>query len=404
MDKSAFLPTEILIPSIENMEAWSVVACDQFTSERDYWERVAERTSEALSTFHMIMPEAFLNEVSPLDAAVSAAAVMEKYIDADVFEALPDSFVYVEREVTGGVRRGLVGAIDLEAYDYSPEAKARIRASEKTVTERLPVRTMIRESAALELPHAMVLIDDPEKTVVEPLHSRTASMRKVYDFELMEGGGRIKGWQVTGEDAERVLEAFKALSGREMELVVGDGNHSLAAAKEVWDKIKLTAAPEELENHPARYALCELNNVYDDGVKFEPIHRVVFNIDPEKMIEVMREKLTAPEGHTVTCVVNGTRRESLTVRGKNFGSMIEIFQDFLEEYAAFNEGTIDYIHDEDALLRVTEEEGSIGFLLPAMGKDELFKTVLMNGVFPKKSFSIGHARDKRYYLECRKIK
>ncbi len=405
MSQPAFKPADILIPVTGDMEDWSVIACDQFTSEREYWDRVEERCADKLSTLHMILPEAYLGSVSPPDMAESANAAMRGCLDAGVFETLKDSYVYVERHVSAGVRRGLVGALDLEAYDYSPHSSSPVRASERTVADRLPPRMKIRENAPLELPHIMVLIDDPEKCVVEPLRSRTHAMRRLYDFDLMENGGHITGWQVSGADAERVSEAFATMTLRPVQIVIGDGNHSLAAAKELWNRTKASLSPEEAENHPARYALVELNNVYDSGIEFEPIHRVVFGVDPDKLLEFMRQKLEIPDGREIEYCVGGERRGKMRVRGRSFGGMIEMLQSFIEEYVAMSDGgEVDYIHDEESLLRLTSQPGTVGFLLPGMDKSELFSTVISDGVFPKKSFSIGHARDKRYYLECRKIK
>ncbi len=403
MAASAFRPTDILLPATGNWEDWSVVACDQFTSEPDYWARVAARTAGVLSTYHMILPEAYLQETSALDAAAGIHAVMANYLEQGIFGVLRDSFVYVEREVSGGVRRGLVGALDLEAYDYNPRTDAKVRASERTVAERLPARMLIRENAPLELPHVMVLIDDSERSVVEPLSERKDRLPKLYDFPLMEGGGRIQGWQVPPHETAPVLDALERLAERDVQMVVGDGNHSLAAAKELWNRLKQTLTPEEAATHPARFALVEVNNVYDDVIRFEPIHRVVFDTEPEKLLEVLREKLSVPGGREIACVTEGRVTERIPIRGRSFGGMLEQLQSFLEEYAAETCGAVDYIHDEASLLRLTEEPGTVGFLMPVMGKEELFRTVLSDGVFPKKSFSIGHARDKRYYLECRVI-
>lgn len=403
MKKSAFVPADILIPATAAMNDWSVIACDQFTSEREYWDRVSERTAGKLSTFHMVLPEAYLNDVPLKDMAAATNSVMDSYLAADAFETVKNSFIYVERSVSGGVRHGLVGAIDLDMYDYSAGSKAPVRASEKTVIERLPARVTIREGASLELPHVMVLIDDAKKSVIEPLRKKTGSMRKLYDFELMEDGGHIKGYQVEGKLLRSVESALESLAEREVQMVIGDGNHSLAAAKELWERLKKTLSPDELKDHPARYALVELNNVYDEGVRFEPIHRVVFNVCPKKLTDVIKEKLGSADGRSIVCVSDG-KREEIKIRGRSFGKMIELLEDVLEEYAALCGGVIDYIHDEEAVTRLTAGEGSIGILLPAMDKADLFCTVISDGVFPKKSFSIGHARDKRYYLECRKIK
>ncbi len=403
MGTPAFRPTDILIPEKADFETWSVIACDQFTSERDYWDAVEERVRDRLSTYHMILPEAYLGDVSLEDMAPRANAAMSEALRDGVFEELKNSFVYVERQVTGGVRRGLVGALDLEAYDYSPLSVSPVRASERTVEERLPPRVRIREHAPLELPHIMVLIDDPDRSVVEPITSRREDLRKLYDFDLMEGGGHIRGWQVTGEDAENIEAALSRLAERDIQIVIGDGNHSLAAAKELWYKIKSTLSPAEAAKHPARYALVELNNVYDEGVRFEPIHRVVFGVDPHKLIEAANEHIVGP-GHELTYIIGGQDAGTISVRGKSFGGMVELLESFIEEYAAMSDGYVDFIHDEPSLRALTAKEGTIGFLLPAMDKSELFRTVQSDGVFPKKSFSIGHARDKRYYLEARKIR
>ena len=273
------------------------------------------------------------------------------------------------------------------------------------MADRLPPRMKIRENAPLELPHIMVLMDDPDRSVIEPLHGRVHALRKIYDFDLMEDGGHITGWQVTGEEARAVDGALSAIAQRDVQIVIGDGNHSLAAAKELWNRLKSTLTPEEAEKHPARYALVELNNVYDPAITFEPIHRVVFGVDTEKLLELMEQKLSIPDGREIEYVIGGRRAGKMRLRGRSFGGMIEMLQSFIEEYAAMSDaGEVDYIHDEESLLKLTESPDSIGFLLPSMDKSDLFRTVISDGVFPKKSFSIGHARDKRYYLECRKIK
>ncbi len=405
MPMPAFREADILLPRTSDLQDWSVIACDQFTSEPEYWDRVDRRVADKLSTYHMILPEAYLGSVSPLAMAERVNAAMASCLEAEVFEVLHNSYVYVERHVTGGIRRGLVGALDLDAYDYSPASTSPVRASERTVADRLPPRMKIREHAPLELPHTMVLIDDPDRSVVEPLRSRTHSMRRLYDFDLMEGGGHITGWQVSGEEAKRVDEALAVIALRDVQIVIGDGNHSLAAAKELWNELKPTLTPEERERHPARYSLVELGNVYDPGIIFQPIHRVIFGVDTGKLLEVMTEKLSFPEGREIEYAVGGRVAGKMRIRGRSFGGMIELLQSFLEEYAAMSDGgEVDYIHDRESLLKLTAQPDTFGILLPAMDKDELFKTVINDGVFPKKSFSIGHARDKRYYLECRKIR
>lgn len=403
MKKTYFMPADILMPQTDDMVSWSVIACDQFTSDRGYWDDVAEKVRGKFSTFHMVLPEAYLNDAAVQDVAKEKNEIMDNYLASGVFDILADSFVYVERKVDGGVRHGLVGKIDLEAYDYSPDKKAAIRASERTVEERLPPRMVIREDASIEMPHAMVLIDDEEKSIVEPLRKRVSAFKKIYDFELMKNGGRITGYEISGEEAEKVKAALEKLSEGEIQMIVGDGNHSLAAAKECWNVKKRNIDESLWEDHPARYALVELVNVYDEGVIFEPIHRVVWGADAEKLVELFKEKLGSGEGkYEVVCIYNG-KTEKVKVRGQSFGTMMKLVQEFVFEYVTVNDSVLDYIHDDSAA-KAFADDGAVAFLLPVMPKDDFFKTVAVNGIFPEKSFSIGHAKDKRYYLECRKIK
>lgn len=401
MNKNAcFLPTDILIPADCDMTDWSVVACDQFSSEREYWDRVFARTQGKKSTAHMIIPEAYLGDADA-PTPQECNAVMREYLAGDTFKTAAESFVYVERQTSDGLRRGLVGVIDLDKYEYTPGTSAPIRASEKTVVERLPPRIAVRRAAPIELPHVMVLIDDAACSVIEPLADKKDRLEKVYDFELMENGGRIAGWRVAGEDAEAVLNAFGAMSDRPVQIVIGDGNHSLAAAKACWDEIKTGLTEEQRENHPARFALAEANNVYDAGIVFEPIHRVVFGTNPEELLAALEEKQAGGEFELE--VSYGGKSTKVSVSGASLGGMIKNLQDFLEEYISGSGSVIDYIHDDDAAQRMSEAKDNIAFFMPKMEKEDLFKTVITDGVFPKKSFSIGHARDKRYYLECRKI-
>lgn len=403
MNRRVFLPADILIPRDKNMGEWSVIACDQFSSEPEYWNRVGERCANEPSTLHMVVPEAYLESIELSKVAQERNTVMDKYLADGIFETVEDSYIYVEREVTGGIiRRGLVGAIDLDAYEYTKGTTAPIRASENTVIARIPPRVEVRKNAALELPHVMVLIDDPSRKVIEPLTERKADFEKLYDFELMEGGGKISGWRITGETSERVGAALDTLAQREIQMVIGDGNHSLASAKACWDELKKNLSDAERETHPARFALVELNNVYDEGIVFEPIHRVVFGIEPEKLVAVIKEKLAADAGMTIKLVWE-SGSEELNIPAQGIGALVGSLGDLIEEYIS-NGGTIDYIHDDKSACEMGMQTGNLAILLPAMDKADLFKTVETDGVFPKKSFSIGHARDKRYYLECKKIK
>lgn len=405
--KKAFLPADILLPRGADMTKWSVIACDQFSSERGYWERVARTVGAAPSTLKLIVPEAYLGEVDTARSAAEIAGNMREYLRSGLMKPYDNSLIYVERTISDGrVRRGLVGCLDLELYDYTPGAKVPVRASEKTIVSRLPARVDIRRLAPLELPHIMALIDDSECRVIEPLGKKTNTLEKVYDFTLMEGGGSIRGWRVTGGDIGEIEEELRCLGDKSaVQIVIGDGNHSLAAAKAYWDEIKGGFGEEERRTHPARFALAELNNVYDPAISFEAIHRVVFNTEPEALLMKLEKTLPAAYG-------GGYRLRWTTAEGQgairidapSIGGLIELLQTFLDDYIKTSGSEIDYIHGEDSVLSLTREPGSIGFILPAMDKSDFFKTVIAGGIFPKKSFSIGRARDKRYYLECREIK
>ncbi len=406
MKDNAFLPADILLPKAADMTKWSVIACDQFSSERAYWERVKAFVGDAPSTLQLIVPEAYLEETNTAESAAQIAGTMCAYLDGGIFTTLRDSYIYIERTLgSGDVRRGLVGKIDLEKYDFTPGAKAAVRASERTILERLPARIDVRRQAPLELPHIMALIDDKDCTVIEPLSGRKQTLRQVYGFDLMEDGGAIAGWCVTGEDARRVSEALGALFEKsDVQMIIGDGNHSLAAAKGYWDEIKGALSDAERRVHPARFALVEVNNVYDPAITFEAIHRVVFETQPDALLAELTEALSGGEGEAYEIRwVTASGGGGIAVRAGSIGALIARLQTFLDAYVAKNGCIIDYIHGEDSVAELTKKAGSIGFMLPAMDKSDFFKTVIAGGVFPKKSFSIGHARDKRYYLECRAI-
>lgn len=401
--KHHFTPADILLPKNGDFENWSVIACDQFSSEKEYWDRVAKQVGEKPSTLHMVVPEAYLGSITMEEAAVSRNEKMKEYLKDDIFTTYENAYLYVEREVTGGKKRcGLVGKIDLEAYDYAPGALVPARASEKTVIERLPPRIQVRRGAVLEMPHVLVLIDDEKRSVIEPLGAKKKELPAAYDFQLMEGGGRIEGYVVQGDLAKRVTEAIDALGERSVQFVIGDGNHSLAAAKDCWKEIKKTLPQEEWEMHPARYALVELCNVYDEGIEFEPIHRIVFNGNAEEILEKLVARAGDPDGRELSYLTDGVTG-SVRIQNKSLGSFIGAIQEVLDDYAEKTGAVVDYIHDEAALEKLAEQKGSLALFMPLMDKSDLFQTVEESGVFPKKSFSIGHARDKRYYTECRKI-
>ena len=403
MKKDIFTPADILLPKDIAVENWSVIACDQFSSERDYWERVREKAGGMPSTLNLIIPEAYLGEADEEKETEKIRATMAGYLDGGIFNEVRDSFIYVERTQTDGqIRRGIVGALDLEAYDFSGN-QAAVRASEDTVLERLPARMKIRRAARLELPHIMAFIDDRDRTVIEPLSELSGSLPVLYDSDLMEGGGHIKGMQVSGAGADRVTGAMRALREKnDMLMVIGDGNHSLAAAKVCWDELKNSLGAAERETHPRRRALLEINNVYDPAISFEAIHRVVFDVEPEEFVKAFANAAPNGSDYILRWVSNG-KSGDIGVSAGCIGDMLSLVQAFIEKYASRTGSRVDYIHGEDSVRRLARENRCLGLLLPAMDKSELFATVAARGIFPKKSFSVGHARDKRYYLECRAI-
>lgn len=408
-----FKPADILLPKNADLEKWAVIACDQFTSDLDYWCRVRDLAGQEPSVIHMILPEAELDLHGP-DSIDRINENMLRYLNEDLFAMYPGSYIYVERTLENGmIRPGLVGMVDLESYDYRPGSVSPVRATERTVLERIPPRKMVRKDAALEFPHVLMLCDDDRFELIEPVAARKDRLPKLYDFDLMEDGGHITGWLVAGDNAKAFDDAFAAYSatyhekytdlvGESVLLAVGDGNHSLATAKSCYEDLKASEPDADFSAHPARYALVELENIHDPSQVFEPIHRILTEVDREKLLADM-ESICAPGGHPVTCVIGETRKELFLDR--RLGELtVAVLQDFLDRWLAENPGKIDYIHGEDEILRLAAAENAVGFLLPPMAKHSLFRGVIAGGVLPRKTFSMGHAREKRYYLEGRKIK
>jgi len=402
--QGTFCRTDILLPlKSADMQKWAVIACDQFTSDQQFWARVRETVGEAPSTLHMILPEAWLGQVDEAAYSAMIHETMARYLNEGVFREIPASFIYVERTLRNGrVRRGIVGAVDLEQYEVGTDTTSVLRASERIVADRLPARRNIRRDAVLEMPHVLLLIDDPSCSIIESLGTCT-DLEPLYDFELMESCGHLRGFRLTGVDADRVEAAINALPI----ILVGDGNHSLVAAKMEWDAVKAGLSETERENHPARYALAELGNVYDESLEIEPIHRIVFDA-PEGLIAAFvetspRVSLGAGEGHQIRFVAQGEPR-TLTISGCTVGEAIDLLQEFLDQYVRTHGGEIDYIHGDAELEELSKQAGSIAFFMPTTSKSALFETVIQGGVFPKKSFSMGDGADKRHYAECRKIK
>ena len=414
-------PAEILLPKEADMTKWAVVACDQFTSQSEYWEAVEKTVGEAPSTLRLILPEAKLSSPQVADHIAAINAAMEDYLDEGIFETYPQSFFYMERtQADGKVCQGLIGMVDLEEYDFLSGSHKRIRATEGTVLERIPPRVQVRQCAALELPHIILLIDDAEKTVIEPLAEKKGDMKALYDFDLQQGGGHLSGWQVAKEDQERIAQALAALGTPEqMEkkygvkddvllYAVGDGNHSLATAKQCYENLKKMTPPEKWADLPARYALVEVMNNHSDALEFEPIHRVLFGVEPEKLVEAFLAYYPgahegAGEGHSIPYVYAG-HTGVLTVPQPTSQLPVGTLQNFLDDYLKDHPAEIDYIHGDDVTKDLGSQPGNMGFLLPAMAKEDLFKTVLHDGALPRKTFSMGHAYDKRYYVEARKIR
>ena len=410
----AFLPADILMPRVDSMEKWAVIACDQFSSQPAYWERVRETAGDAPSTINLILPEAELG--TPQEAAHTALIneTMAKYRKEGVFQTYARSFVYVERTLeSGAIRKGLVGMVDLDAYDYSTGSTSAIRATEKTVVERIPPRMRVRKDAPIELPHILMLCDDHDKVLLEPIAAGKETLPKLYDFDLMEGGGHITGWLVQGKAVDdfearladytaHVGEKYKGLPGVPMVFAVGDGNHSLATAKACYEELKKAHPGEDLSSHPARFALVELENIHDEAQVFEPIHRVITHTDPSAMLKAL-EDWCAPGGFPVEWYI-GQDHGTVYLDKARSQLAVGVLQAFLDQYLSSHPGEIDYIHGDDDLKELAAQDGAIGFLLPAMEKSQLFRGVIADGILPRKTFSMGHAREKRYYLEGRAIK
>ncbi len=442
--------SSVLLPDHgTNMKKWSVIACDQYTSEPEYWVKVKEFIGKEPSTLHLIFPEVFLDRETDTEKQKRITDInntMCDYLENGYFTEIKNSMIYVERTIYGRkpsspiskTRKGLVFAIDLEKYDFSKDSQSLIRATEGTILDRLPPRIKIREKACLELPHIMLLIDDPDHTVIEPLHRYKQQMNQLYCFDLMMDGGRVAGYQVDDTKfLEGIFESLLRLKSPStvsrkysvnsmyspLLFAVGDGNHSLATAKACWERMKPSLSDEERETHPSRYALVELVNVHDPALEFEPIHRVVFNADPSDLFssfqkfyidqgvkcgyEYVSDKKDIPAYHIghIIPFFHGTKTGFLWAVNSPFTLDTGTLQYFLDYYMNEKHNVeIDYIHGDDVTEKLGRTENNIGFLLSPMKKGDLFKTVILEGVLPRKSFSMGEAWEKRFYLECRSIR
>lgn len=416
---TAFTSADILLPRDAEYEKWAVIACDQFTSEPEYWQETEKLTEGAVTALDLILPEIYLGEADVDKRIDKIAANMYGYLDSDVFEEHKNALIYVERIQTDGVlRAGVVGAVNLEEYDYSKGSASQIRATEATVTERIPPRIKVREKAPIELPHIMILIDDEKKALIEPLAEHKDDMKKLYDFELMQGGGRLAGWLLTDALRDELLEKLAKFSEKEafekrygladtapLTFAMGDGNHSLATAKAYYEKLKAANPDKDMSSHPARYALAEIVNLHSPALDFKAIHRIVGTADIDQMIAKMTDELGLSEepAEQSFVTVRGGEKKKLYVHKPTSKLTVGSLQNFLDKYLAENGGDIDYIHGTEVVEKLAADGKKIGFVLPDMGKEQLFPTVIADGALPRKTFSMGHARDKRYYVEARKI-
>jgi len=415
MNNNVFLPADILLPKNADFSKWAVIACDQFTSDQAYWNRVRANAEGSVSTITLILPEAELGTEKEAAHTALINKTMAEYMENGVFETYENSLIYVERTLeNGSIRMGLMGMVDLDAYDYNVGASSAIRATERTVTERIPPRQRVRRDAPIELPHILLLCDDHDKVLIEPIAAKKADFKVLYDFDLMEQGGHITGWLVPQEEVAKFNETladysanvgkkYEGLKGEPVVFAVGDGNHSLATAKSCYEELKKNNPGVDLSAHPARYALVELENIHDPSQAFEPIHRVIFDTDTEKLLKDVEENICAEGGYPVKWYIGDKSGTVYLDRAKS-ELAVGVLQAYLDAWLKENKGEIDYIHDDDALIALAAKENAIGFLVPGMEKSQLFRGVVSDGVLPRKTFSMGHSREKRYYLESRKIK
>ncbi len=427
------IPQVYLPRSGTDLSKWAVIACDQFTSQPEYWHEVERIVGDAPSTLNLTFPEVYLEQPGGDERIKNIQATMREYMDEGVLQP-HNGLIYVERTVDGKTRKGIVLCLDLEAYDYTKGSSSLIRATEGTIVDRLPPRIKIREGALLELPHILVLIDDPNRTVIEPLSVMKSQLEQLYDFDLMLDSGHLAGYAVNDELENQVVETLRGLSEPEtfaakygigedqpvLLFAMGDGNHSLATAKAIWEKMK----PQVGMDHPARYALVEIENVHDEGLEFEPIHRVLFGLKKDLFAELEKTfganltyKPVASAKEMVKAVDSATGQKQaigLVGGGKAFGVLeitnpssnlpVGTIQSFLDVF--LKEGgaeKIDYVHGEDVTVKLGSQPNNAGFYLPGMSKSDLFKTVILDGALPRKTFSMGEAREKRFYMEARKI-
>lgn len=396
--KSCIAVPEILLPRAgADMHAWAVIACDQHTSDSVYWSELEQTVGEKPSTLRLTLPEIYLDKADCAERIGNIAKTMREYRNGGVFRKLPKGFVLVRRKTPySPVRTGIVLAVDLEEYSYEKQSNASIRATEATILERIPPRLKIRECAELEFPHIMLLYDDPQDVVLGELKGRT-DLETLYDFELNMGGGHVCGQFVS--EYEEVIRRFESLKKDGLLFMVGDGNHSLASAKALWEKIKADLPASEQETHPARYALCEAVNLYDEGIRFEAIHRLVKGVDTADFI-----KSFSGTGKGDGAFYVSGKKQSISLP-KEAADAVRAVDSYILEYVSKKGGSVDYIHGEQALAQLTRENPDyVGISLRKMDKGELFGQVQRFGSLPRKTFSMGESEEKRYYIEGKEIR
>ena len=410
--------TNLLIPN-ENIDLtkWTVIACDQYTSNQEYWDNVEKIVGDNPSTLRLTLPEIYLEKEDELERISNINKTMTNYLSTGVLKEYKDTMFYIERTLGNKkIRKGIIGVIDLEEYDFKEGSTSLIRATEKTIIERIPPRVKIRENATLELPHIMLLIDNEEKDIIDNIDS--SKLDKVYDFDLMNNSGHLVGYQLSEEEINRITtnlekyldkDLFNKKYGTENKDVllfaVGDGNHSLATAKTIYEKLKETLSEEEYLNHPSRYALVEIVNLHSSSLDFEPIHRVVFDVDIKDLLNELNKYYdlnTTGVGQNFK-VITATEEKTYYISNPKSNLAVGSIQIFLDEYLKDKSSKIDYIHEEDAVKELVGDN-NIGFVFDTISKNDLFKTVILEGSLPRKTFSMGVSNDKRFYLESREIK
>ncbi|NLX83277.1 MAG: DUF1015 domain-containing protein [Clostridiales bacterium] len=398
-------PADLLLPKAPyNNHFWPVVALDQYTSQKDIWQKAEREVGNHPSTLKLIVPEAFLDEAEERSGLVFGA--MKNYLARDLFMTLKDSFVLVERDTQSGKRIGLVMTIDLEDYDYAPGSQSKIRATEQTVLERIPPRQLVREQSALEISHVMLLVDDPSDSLIGPLYAQRAALPLVYDIPLMMKGGRLMGWQVNQAETlagfHKALSAFKnQLQPGQMLFAVGDGNHSLAAAKASWEKQKAGLSEEEQDNHIARFALVELVNLHSPALLFTPIHRLVIGMKPQEVLDALAPLMPVrTDDDPDITLISKDEALPLKLQAPGDGLIIDAVQRWLDKARL----PLDYVHGEADLREIIQKSGGTGILMPDFPKDRLFPVVERDGRLPRKTFSMGEANEKRFYMEARSIR